>query len=157
MSDTPKVILNYAGDDRFLGVTPTGHAHVLDFGDQNKAAGTPMEYLLLAVGGCTGADVVSILRKKRQTVTGYRIEVAGDRRDEYPRSYKKIAVKHIVTGRRLDPEAVRRAVQLSDEKYCSVAATVRPTAEIVTTIEVIEDPAFADQEPSAMSSASVRP
>lgn len=156
MSDTPRVILNYTAGDRFVGVTPSGHAHVLDFGDP-KAAGTPMEYLLLAVGGCTGADVVSILRKKRQTVTGYRIEVAGHRRDQHPRSYHKIEVKHIVTGHKLDPEAVRRAVQLSDEKYCSVAATVRPTAEIVTTIEIVEDPVFADQELSAMSSASVRP
>ena len=143
MSDSSKAVLTYAGDDRFLGVTPTGHAHVLDFGE-HKAAGTPMEYLLLAVGGCTGADVVSILRKKRQAVTGYRIEVSGERREEHPRSYMSFRVKHVVTGRKLDPDAVKRAVQLSDEKYCSVAATVRPTAEIVTEIEILEDPAGAE-------------
>jgi len=98
-----------------------------------------MELLLLALGGCTGVDVIDILKKKRQHVTDYRIEVHGDRREEFPRAYTKFYVKHIVSGRGVSEKAVARAIELSDQKYCSVAATLRGTAEIVTSYEIIED------------------
>lgn len=137
MSDNNKTILQYAGDDLFVGVSASGHAHVLDFGGA-KRAGSPVEYLLMALGGCTGADVVSILRKMRQDVTAYRVEVEGRRREEHPRAFTRIEVKHVLTGRGLDPNAVTRAIQLSAEKYCSVAATLQPTAEIVSSFEIVE-------------------
>jgi putative redox protein len=145
MADEIKAVLNYAGDERFVAVSGSGHAHVIDFGAE-KAAASPMEYLLLAVAGCTGADVVSILKKKRQVLTGYRIEISGERREEYPRSYSRIQVKHTLRGDRLDPVAVARAIELSDQKYCSVAATVRPTAEIVTSFAIEQDAAFSAAE-----------
>jgi len=100
-----------------------------------------MELLLVALGGCTGVDVIDILKKKRQHVTDYRIEVHGDRREEFPRAFIKFYVKHIVTGRGVAEKAVARAIELSDQKYCSVAATLRGTAEIVTSYEIIEDAA----------------
>ncbi|HUS11155.1 MAG TPA: OsmC family protein, partial [Pyrinomonadaceae bacterium] len=90
------------------------------------------------LGSCTGVDVVSILRKKRQDVTDYRVEVRGDRRAEHPRSYKRIAVHHIVTGRNISEQSIAQAIELSDKKYCSVAATLRPTAKIVSSYEIIE-------------------
>ena len=69
-----------------------------------------MEMLLLALGGCTGVDVISILRKQRQQITDYRIEVSGERREEYPRAYTRLFVKHIVRGRSVSKEAVARAI-----------------------------------------------
>ncbi len=107
-----------------------------------------MELLLIALGSCTGIDVISILKKKRQRVTDYRIEVSGERRDDYPRSYTRLNVKHIVRGHGLSEAAVARAIELSDQKYCSVAATLRGSAEIVTSYEIVEED-LADAYPVA--------
>jgi putative redox protein len=135
----PYATVEYAGDDFLIGVTPGGHAQVLDMRGERSAATGPLDLLYLALGGCTGADVISILRKKRQQMTGYRIEIRGERREEHPRSFRKMEVRHIVRGRGLSPEAVERAIELSTNKYCGVAATLRPTAEIVSSFEIIED------------------
>ncbi|HEY5074213.1 MAG TPA: OsmC family protein, partial [Pyrinomonadaceae bacterium] len=86
-----------------------------------------------------GVDVISILKKKRQHVTGYRIEVSGERREDFPHRYTRLQVKHIVSGRGISSEAVARAIELSDTKYCSVAATLRGSAEIVTSYEIVEE------------------
>ncbi|HEX6623195.1 MAG TPA: OsmC family protein, partial [Pyrinomonadaceae bacterium] len=102
-------------------------------------AATPMELLLLALGGCTAVDVVSILKKKRERVTGYRVEVSGTRREEHPRAYTRMEVRHVVTGRGISEKAVAQAVELSETKYCSVAATLRAGVEIVTSYEIIEE------------------
>ena len=134
-----KATIHFAGNDFFVGISPSGHAQTIETDSQRGSAASPLELLLLALGGCTGVDVISILKKKRQKVTGYRIEVHGDRRAEFPRAYTKLYVKHIVVGRGVSKRAVSRAIELSDKKYCSVAATVRGTAEIVTSYEIIED------------------
>jgi putative redox protein len=97
-----------------------------------------MELLLLALGSCAGVDVVSILRKKREDVRDYRVELRGERRAEHPRSYSRIDVHHIITGRNVSEQSIAQAIELSEEKYCSVAATLRPTAEIVSSFQVIE-------------------
>jgi len=136
-----KATIHFAENDFFVGITPSGHAQTIETDSHRGSAASPMELLLLALGGCTGVDVISILKKKRQHVTGYRIEVHGDRRAEFPRAYTRLFVKHIVTGRGISAQAVARAIELSDQKYCSVAATVRGTAEIVTSYEIIEDSA----------------
>ena len=137
--DTKKALVRFAGDDLFVGTTPTGHALTIETDSTANRAGTPMELLLLALGSCTGVDVISILKKKRQHVTDYRIEVSGERRENFPRSYTRLHVKHIVRGRGVSEQAVAQAIELSDTKYCSVAATLRGSAEIVTSYEVIED------------------
>ena len=128
----------YAGDEFFIGITPSGHAQTIDVKGDRHAAPTPMEMLLVSVAGCTAVDVISILQKKRQDVTDYRVEISGVRKDEHPRAFIKFSVHHIVHGRNVSEKAVADAVQLSDEKYCSVAATVRPTAEIETSFEIVE-------------------
>jgi putative redox protein len=97
-----------------------------------------MELLLIALGSCTAVDVISILRKKREDVVDYRVELKGTRRAENPRSYQRIEVRHIVAGRNISERALAQAIELSGEKYCSVAATFRPTAEIVSSYEIIE-------------------
>lgn len=135
----PYASVEYAGDDFFVGVTPGGHALVMDIRGERSAATGPLDLLYLALGGCTGADVLSILRKKRQQVTGYRVEIRGQRRQEHPRSFERFEVRHIVRGRGVLPEAVARAIELSTNKYCGVAATVRPTADVVTSFEIVEE------------------
>ena len=137
--DTRKAIVRFAGDELFVGISPSGHAQTIETDSTRNSAATPMELLLVALGSCTGVDVISILKKKRQQVTDYRIEVSGERRADFPRSYTRMHVKHIVTGRGVSEVAVARAIELSDAKYCSVAATLRGGVEIVTTYEVIED------------------
>ena len=134
-----KAIVHFAGNDFFVGVTPSGHAQAIETDSTRATAATPMELLLLALGSCTGVDVISILKKKRQQVTGYRIEVSGERREDFPRSYTRLQVKHIVTGRGVSAQAVAQAIELSDTKYCSVAATLRGSAEIVTSYEIVEE------------------
>src|SRR3954452_10893658 len=128
----------YAGDEFFIGTTPSGHAQVIDIKGDRHAAPTPLEMLLVSVAGCTAADVISILQKKRQDVTDYKVLISGVRKEEHPRAFIKFSVHHIVHGHNVSEKAVADAVQLSDEKYCSVAATVRPTAEITTSFEIVE-------------------
>jgi putative redox protein len=137
-ADDAKAVIELKNTDLFVGHTPSGHSVLLDTDHTRHSAPTPMELLLVALGSCSGVDVVSILKKKRQDVSAYRVEVRGERRDEHPRSYKRMAVHHIVTGRNISEQSVAQAIQLSEEKYCSVAATLRPTAEIVSSFEIIE-------------------
>ena len=134
-----KAVIQYAGDEFFIGTTPSGHAQAIDTKGDRKAAPTPLEMLLVSVGACTAADVISILEKKRQVVTDYKVEISGERREEHPRAFTKFRIHHIVCGRDVSEHAVAQAIELSDTKYCSVAATVRPTAEITTSFEIIEN------------------
>lgn len=133
-----KAIVEYAGDEYFIGTSPSGHAQVIDTKGDRHSAPTPMEMLLVSVAGCTAADVISILQKKRQEVTGYKVEITGERREEHPRAFTDFYINHIVHGRGVSAKAVEDAIELSDTKYCSVAATVRPTAKIITSYEIIE-------------------
>ena len=134
-----KATIHYAGDDLFVAITPSGHAQTLDTRHERSAAATPVELLLLALGSCTAVDVISILKKKRQHVTDYRVEVRGARRAEHPRKYTRFDVRHIVRGRGVSEKAVAQAIELSETKYCSVAATLSPAAEIVSSFEIQED------------------
>lgn len=130
--------VHYAGNDFFVAITPSGHAQTLDTNGERSSAASPLELVLLGLGGCTGADVISILHKQREKVTDYRIEVRAERREEYPRSFRRIEVRHILRGSGLSEERVAHAIDLSSNKYCSVAATLKPTAEIVTSYEIHE-------------------
>ena len=136
--NTYRATVSYAGDEFFIGTPPSGHAQVMDSKGDRHAAPTPLEMLLVAVAGCTAMDVISILEKKRQNVTDYNVEIEGTRADEHPRKFIKFHIHHIVHGRDVSEKAVADAVELSDTKYCSVAATVRPTAEITTSYEIVD-------------------
>jgi putative redox protein len=132
-------VVHSAGEGLFIGITPSGHAQVLETDSSRASAATPMELLLIALGGCTAVDVISILKKKREQVTDYRVEVRGERRDEHPRAYTRIEVRHVVRGRGISEKAVASAIELSETKYCSVAATLRPGVELLTSYEIIEE------------------
>jgi putative redox protein len=140
MAANTKAIIRFVDDDLFVGTTPGGHAVALDTDSQRSSAPSPVELLLVALGSCTATDVASILKKKRQRVTSYTVEVSGERRADYPRRYTSMKVHHIVTGIKISPAAVAHAVELSENKYCSVAATLRPQVEIQSTFEIIEEP-----------------
>jgi putative redox protein len=136
---TTYATVQYAGDSFFVATTPSGHAQAIDIRGERSAASGPLELLLVALGGCTGADVISVLEKKRQKVTAYRVEVEGRRRTEHPRSFERIEVRHYVRGFGVSEKAVAQAVELSTGKYCGVISTVRPTAEVVASFEIEEE------------------
>ena len=136
--EDPKAVVELLSDDLFSGNTPSGHLVVIDTDRERNSASSPMELLLVALGSCTGVDVVSILKKKREDVTGYRVEVRGQRRSEHPRSYQRMELHHIITGHNISERSVAQAIELSEQKYCSVAATFRPTVEIVSSFEIIK-------------------
>jgi putative redox protein len=137
-AEEPKAVVELVGVDLFDARTPSGHMVTIDTDRERNSAPSPMELLLIALGSCAGVDVVSILKKKREELTAYRVEVRGERRAEHPRSYKRMEVHHIITGRNISERSVAQAIELSEQKYCSVAATLRPTAEIVSSFEIIE-------------------
>jgi putative redox protein len=122
---------------QFVAESGSGHAFVMD-----DAAGhtgpKPIEFALLALGGCTAFDVVSILRKKRQQVTGYEVEVRAEQAPEPPMVFTRVEIKHRLRGR-IDPEAVKQAIHLSETKYCSVGVMISKTAKIEETFEIIPE------------------
>lgn len=123
------------GEMRFDIKTDSGYTIVVDTPDQNAGV-SPMELLLVALAGCTGMDVISILRKKRQEVTNYEVRIHGLRAEEHPKVYKEIAIEHIFSGQNIQENAVQRAIQLSQEKYCGVGNTLDKTAHITHTFTI---------------------
>jgi putative redox protein len=118
-----------------LFAAETGAGHRLVVGPGGGRDGTtpsPMEALMAALGGCTGIDIVSILEKMRLTIDKFSMEITGERADTEPKYFTKLNVHYMLTGENLDAEKVKRAVQLSAEKYCSVAHSLK--AEITHTI-----------------------
>lgn len=141
-ADTREAVIrlnDLAGMD-FLARAPSGHELILD---TNPGAGghgrgiEPKEMLLVALAGCTGMDVIAILRKKRQVVTDYRVRVAATQRADHPKVYTQIVVQHIVSGPALDPGAVARAVELSETKYCSVSAMLSAACPITHQFRIV--------------------
>lgn len=132
-------IIQYAGDEFFIATTPGGRALTVDVKSGRRAAAGPLELFIAGLGSCTAADVIAILHKKREKVTAYRLEILSQRRAEHPQAFTRIELKHVVHGIHLSAEAVARAIELSTDKYCSAVATVRATAEIVTSFEIVEE------------------
>lgn len=131
------VTVRWKDGSAFEAEVPSGARFVLDthpdYGGQ-RLGPTPVEALLSSVAACSAIDVLDILRKKRQKVTSYRIEVDGDRAPigTWPRPFTAIRVRHVLAGEDLDPQAVERAVELSDTKYCSVIMTLRAAPEVTS-------------------------
>lgn len=135
-----KDLANITWDEKVSFIAETeGHKIVLDtfpeHGGENKGP-RPKPLLLFALGGCTGMDVISILRKMREKVDYFNIQVEGELTEEHPKYYKKIIVTYQFKGENLNPENVKKAVHLSEEKYCGVSAMLRKAAQIITIIEI---------------------
>ncbi len=131
---------------QFVGESGSGHAVVMDDAHGNTGA-KPIELVLLALGGCTAFDVIGILRKMRQRVTGYDVELHAEQQTEPPTAFTRVTIRHKLRGC-VQPEALKKAIHLSETKYCSVSAMIGKTAKIETTFEIIpeEEPRVVTQE-----------
>ena len=127
--------VRWVGAEQFLAVTPSGHAMPLDSDRQSNTAPGPMEMLLVALGACTATDVVIILKKKRQKLEAVEIEVSGERAKDPPQVWTKLELVYKLRGE-LDEKSVKDAINLSEEKYCSVAAMLKKTAPIHFRFEI---------------------
>jgi putative redox protein len=126
----------WISEQKFLGVSPSGHALPMDADGKSNTAATPMELLLLGLGGCTASDMVTILEKKRQKLQSLVVECSGERAAEPPRIWTKIDVVFRLKGT-LDEQAVQHALELTREKYCSVAAMLNKSAEISWRFDIL--------------------
>jgi putative redox protein len=125
---------------QFVGTDSTKHSVVMSSQDEENGTGmSPSQLLLVALGGCTAYDVVNILEKKRQRLTGLEVKVTGEQEQDPPWTYRKIHVEYVVRGAGLSEKAVCDAIELSEKRYCSVAATLRGAAEIAHTYTLVEE------------------
>jgi len=129
-------------DMQFSGTSTSGHMLTMDADDNSGGHNSgfrPMELLLVGFGGCSGMDVISILRKKKQQVTAFEIKVKGEKSDTDPKIYREIHIEYVVTGKDVKEEAVERAIFLSLEKYCSVGATLAKAGTITHSYRIIKE------------------
>lgn len=126
---------------RFTTTAGSGHQVILDAAVADGGQDTgfrPIEMLLVGLAGCAGMDVIAILRKKRQLVTDYEVRVEGIRAEDHPMVFLEINVEHIITGYDLQPQAVERAIHLSEERYCGVGAMLGKTAHLTHSFRIID-------------------
>lgn len=123
---------------QFIGIDSTNHSVVMSSPDDGIGM-KPSDLLLVSLAGCTAYDVVSILEKKRQKLTGLEVRVTGEQDEESPWPFRKIHLHYTFRGKGLKEKAVQDAIELSEEKYCSVSATVRGVAEVTFDYTIIED------------------
>jgi putative redox protein len=136
-----KAKVTLLGDMQFTGAASSGHTLIMDAEDESGGHNKgfrPMELLLVGFGGCSGMDVVSILRKKRQQVSGLEINVKGEKSDTDPKIYKKVHIEYVIKGKGVEKEAVERAIDLSLKKYCSVGATLAKAGTITHSYRIVE-------------------
>lgn len=127
--------VRWIGGKQFVGIDSTKHSVVLSTSDEGVGM-KPSELLLVALASCTAVDVVDILAKKRMPLEALEISASGEQDPEPPWTYRKIHLKYCLKGSNLNQKAVEQAIQLSEEKYCSVAATLRGVAEITWDYEI---------------------
>ena len=126
----------------FVGQTSSGKAIIIDGRKEvggSELGPTPMELVLIALAGCTAMDVISILKKQRQKVTSFQVKVRAERAEEHPKVYTEFHIEYIVKGRGISEEGLKRAIQLSREKYCSVGAMLEKAAPIQTSYTIIDE------------------
>ena len=128
--------VKWIGDEKFVATSPSGHAMTIDSDRASNKAPGPMELVLLALGACTATDVVSILKKKRQKLESLEVICSGERAAEPPAIWTKLEILYRLRGQ-LDDTAVKHAIQLSEDKYCSVAAMLKKTAALSWRYEIL--------------------
>jgi putative redox protein len=133
----PKTTVRWVTGQQFVGMDANKHAVVLS-GENEPNGMRPSQMLLIALAACTAVDVVDILAKKRKPLSTLEIAADGEHDPDPPWAFRKIHLKYRLGGKDLTETAVQQAISLSEEKYCSVAATVRGVAEITYDYEIIE-------------------
>ena len=129
--------VQWIGGQKFVAISPSGHALAMDSDRSSNTGPGPMELLLMALGACTATDIVIIMEKKRQKLESLDVICSGERATDYPQVWNKLEILFRLRGK-LDERAVKRAIQLSEEKYCSVAATLKKSAELTWRYEVLQ-------------------
>ena len=143
MSTTAQTTARISWVDGALFVAEAGSGHTItmdgapDVGGRNLAS-RPMEVLLMGMGGCTAIDVVSMLKKQRQDIEGIEVSMVAERADDFPKVYTSVRLVYTVRGRKLNKALVERAVDLSDEKYCSATAMFKKTAQVTHEVVLVE-------------------
>jgi putative redox protein len=126
----------WIGEQKFVAISPSGHALTIDSDRQSNKAPGPMELLLMALGACTATDVVTVLEKKRQKLESLEVICSGERAAQPPAVWTKLEVVYRLRGKLAD-RAVKHAIELSEEKYCSVAATLKKSAKLTWRYEIL--------------------
>ncbi len=137
--------VRWAGRMTFIGKAGTNHLVPMDTTpefDGDSSATKPLELLLIALGGCTGMDIVPLFKKMRQDVTTVELNISAERAEEHPRVYTRIDIEYVVSGRNLEEDKVKRAVDLSQERYCSVSAMLKKACPVNYTVRIVaQEPA----------------
>lgn len=134
--------VRYVEGLQFVGHASSGHAIVIDGDASHGGSNTglrPTELLLIGLGSCSGMGIISILKKKKQDVTGFEIMVTGEKEESYPQKFTCITMEFMIRGHNLSEEAVKRAVELSMEKYCAVKATLEGSPEMKFSFSILEE------------------
>jgi len=135
-----KAVIKQVKGCAFVGKSDSNHWTAFDVPKEtcgSDAATHPMEMVLLALGSCSGADVVSILEKKKIVLDGFEINIDAERADTYPMVFKKIHLEYVFYGKDVNPVHVERAIELSMEKYCSVSAMLKKSVEITSSYKIV--------------------
>ena len=136
------VNVKWEGAMRFTATTEEGDSLVMDTDAEGGGEGhgfRPVKLILVGLGGCTGMDIIWILKRQRQEVTGLKMNVTGTRRKKDPMYYEAVQIEYVVRGRNLRESAVKRAVELSEQKYCSVRGIFRPEVKVTTSYRIEQE------------------
>ncbi|MFO7650383.1 MAG: OsmC family protein [bacterium] len=132
--------VRWSGGMQFIGKAGSNHLVPMDAAPDSGGEGSatrPLELLLVGLGGCTGMDVVSLLRKMRVEFAGIELNITAEKSEGHPSVYTRIDVEYVVTGRDVDEEKLKRAIELSQEKYCSVSAMLRKACPVNFTWRIV--------------------
>ena len=139
---TKTAVARWEGGMCFEAEAGSGFSLRMDSGEQTTGF-SPMELILVGLAGCTAMDVISILQKTRQQVTGFEVRVVGRRAEDHPKVYTEIDVEFVVEGKEVDPKAVDRAIELSRDKYCSVSNMLKRVAALNCSYRIVESELMA--------------
>jgi putative redox protein len=134
-----KASVSYVRGSGFIARADSKHTTTFDWSEAMGGSGgapSPVEMLLMALGACSAIDVITILEKARTPVESFKMELTGERAETHPRVFTKIHVEYIVKGQGINPAALEHAIELSEEKYCSVSAMVRDIAKITSSFRI---------------------
>jgi len=137
-----KVIIKQVEGCSFVGKADSNHWIAIDTPKESygsDASANPMELLLIALGSCSGCDIVSILKKKQVQLKGFEILVDAERSDTHPKVFTKIHLKYVFYGEKLNPVYLERAIELSTEKYCSVSAMIKTSVQITSSYKILNE------------------
>jgi len=137
-----KAIIKQIKGCSFVGLADSNHWIVIDTPKESCGSGagsTPMELVLMALSSCSGADVVSILEKKKVALSAFEINIDAEQADSYPKVFTRINLDYVFYGHEIKPEHVERAINLSKEKYCSVFAMLKNSVDITTSYKIVDN------------------